>query len=589
MFVSGNRVQFKYYRNRVNRERKICRKKYFTAKVQHLKNTKPRQWWNAVKRISGMTPSTGSEDLISQLAHIQCNDDLSSLDIANLINDSFLEPMNSFQCLHHPPPFEINSEVVHVSEQSMQSALMKLNPRKACGVDGIPNWLLKEYAEILAYPVSVIVNSSFAEQELPQAWKLADVVPVPKSKPITDINKHLRPISLTPALSKIAEDFIVSRYLGPAVLKVIDPNQFGAIPKSSTVQALVSMFHQWAQATDSSGAAVRVILFDYKKAFDLIDHHLLVTKLYGLSLPRGIARWIVDFLVSRKQRVKLSIDCLSEWGPVPSGVPQGTKLGPWLFLLMINDLSVPDVLTWKYVDDTTIAEVVPKGAPSALQNAVTTVETWSSINHMQLNADKCKELIIDFKRNPHEFGPVVVNGTDLSVVDSAKILGVTFSSNLRWNDHIHASIKKANKRLYFLVLLKRAGVPPDDIKNFYCTTIRPVLEYASPVFHHSLPQYLSAEIERVQKRALAIISPLMSYDNNLDRFRLSTLFSRRHEHCHALFDVISSPSHRLNSLLPPRHESHYSLRRNRKFTIPVLNTERFRNTYIPSMCREFNF
>lgn len=114
---------------------------------------------------------------------------------------------------------------------------------------------------------------------------------------------------------------------------------------------------------------------------------------------------------------------------------------------------------------------------------------------------------VDFKKNRHAFQPVTVDGKDLYVVSSAKILGVTLSNDLTWNDYVSEAIKKANKRLYFLVLLRRAGVDPRDIINFYCTVIRSVLEYCSPVFNLALPEYLSNDIERVQKRALSIILP----------------------------------------------------------------------------------
>ena len=113
---------------------------------------------------------------------------------------------------------------------------------------------------------------------------------------------------------------------------------------------------------------------------------------------------------------------------------------------------------------------------------------------MQLNGDKCKELVIDFKKISHNFSPLEVDGNELPVTDCAKILGVMISSDLKWNNHIVDCIKKANKRLYFIVLLKTARVRLKDIVNFYCTTIRPVLEHSTPVFHHALAAYL-----RIQK------------------------------------------------------------------------------------------
>ena len=129
---------------------------------------------------------------------------------------------------------------------------------------------------------------------------------------------------------------------------------------------------------------------DYRKAFDLIDHFIQAEKLMTLDLPQRIVCWIIDFLQYRKQRVKLAHDCKLEWREIPAGVPQNTKLGPWLFLLIIDDIDVTDSDLWKYVDDTTMAECVPKNHTSNIQDAVTDLATQSQANKFQLSESKCK-------------------------------------------------------------------------------------------------------------------------------------------------------------------------------------------------------
>ena len=193
-----------------------------------------------------------------------------------------------------------------------------------------------------------LLLSSFLERRLPTSWKKADITPLPNTSPVSDADKHLRPISLTPILSRVEEEFVVDGYVKPAVLAKIDRNQYGSVPKSSTVHALISMLHNWYKDTDGNGSTMRVMLFDFKKAFGLIDHAILMAKLGDYELPLRVLDWIADFLTDRKQRVKLAHDCYSDWGSVRAGVPQGTKLGPWLFLVTINDINVNGFNLWKY-------------------------------------------------------------------------------------------------------------------------------------------------------------------------------------------------------------------------------------------------
>ena len=192
-----------------------------------------------------------------------------------------------------------------VTEQSVARKLGEVSTFRACGPDDIPNWVLKEYADILAVPIADILNASFSEVSVPRVWKLADVPPLPKAPVISDFNKDLRPISLTWTMSKIAENFVIEKALKPVVLSHIDPGQFGFIPSSSTTFALISMFHHWLRATNGTGMTLRTALLDFRKAFDLVDHDILVGKSRTVGVKPTAFNWIIDFLKDRKQRVNL--------------------------------------------------------------------------------------------------------------------------------------------------------------------------------------------------------------------------------------------------------------------------------------------
>ena len=286
--------------------------------------------------------------------------------------------------------------------------------------------------------------------------------------------------------------------------------------------------------------------------------------------------------MDRKQRVKLAQDCFSEWRSVVAGVPQGTKLGPWLYLIMINDLDTTADM-WKYVDDTSISELVEKGHASNIQNVVSDLSRQSISEGFELNESKCKELRISFARRKPDFDPLVVNGKPLEIVTGVKVLGLNISSDLKWNMHIMELVKKVNCRLYFLKQLKRASVAPRQLTLFYVTCIRSILEYACPVFHRSLPAYLSDDLERLQKRALRIIYLHVHYNRALEVSRISTLFERRETIASKLFDEITNdPQHRLHNLLPVRNINNYSLRNTRKFVRPLCKTEHCKNSFIQS-------
>ena len=151
--------------------------------------------------------------------------------------------------------------------------------------------------------------------------------------------------------------------------------------------------------------------------------------------------------MDRSQRIKFASDCFSEWGPVPASVPQGTKLGLWLFVLMINNLDM-NAQQWKDVDDTTVSEVVVKGREIHVQAIADSVIEWSHENRVQRNAGKCKELRISFAKEQRVFDPVTIEGKEVELVTSTKLLGLTIANNLTWNNHVTEITKKTGKRLF---------------------------------------------------------------------------------------------------------------------------------------------
>ena len=580
---SGDMLLFKMLRNKVNRERKKCRAIYYNNKVRDLKDTRPRNWWREVKQLCGSGRSTRKDIRSILRIQIDCTDQ----ELADNINEAFVSVMQEYSPLSDDALVLCeDDEPISVTVESVAARLSSISASRAGGPDNLPNWVLKEFSVILAPALTDVLNQSFRESKVPCIWKLADVPPVPKGASIEDFNKDLRPISLTSTLSKIAEGFVIDQELKPLMLKCMDPNQFGFVPNSCTTFALISMLHHWSEATDGTGAHVRAALLDYKKAFDLVDHNILIAKLYSLGVKPTIVNWVADFLRNRLQRVKLNSDCFSNFIPVPAGIPQGTRIGPWLFLIMINDLTTSNTLSsiWKFADDTTVSEIVPKSGVSTLQETVNDVLLWSDDNRFQLNSLKCKELRIDFRRkNNTDTNFLEANSKTFEIVNSAKILGVTVRNDLKWNDHINNIIVKASQRIYLLKQLKRAGVDRESLIQFYCVCIRSILEYACQVFHSSLPGYLSDQIERVQKRVLRILFPEDSYSKALENAGLKSLFYRREELCKTLFKQIieSDGQHKLAGLLPARKiNERYHFRKKHMFLMPFVKTKRFRNTFI---------
>ena len=206
------------------------------------------------------------------------------------------------------------------------------------------------------------------------------------------------------------------------------------------------------------------------------------------------------------------------------------------------------------MDDTTVSEVVVKGREIHVQAIADSVIEWSNENRVQLNADKRKELRISFAKEQRVFDPVIIEGKEVELVTSTKLLSLTIANNLTWNNHVTEITKKTGKRLYFLTQLKRAGVPKQDLVLFYVLCMRSVIDYAAPVFFNGLPQYLKKELVQLKKIAISIITS--GKYNSAIEVRLTPILEHYYILCSRLFDnIVSDPNHKLKALLPPDHDN----------------------------------
>ena len=308
------------------------------------------------------------------------------------------------------------------------------------------------------------------------------------------------------------------------------------------------MLHKWYQAMETSKRIIRVTFLDFRKAFDLIDHNQLLRNFDDIGVRPGVIGWYASYLNKRSQ-IALYRGAKSERMITHGGIPQGSKLGPIAFITKINDL--PSATNWDPNDeqnlsnscdgetvlfmDTTLSEVCDVSnhvSGTCLGNSQTNVERVACFAHqerMELNAKKCKERIIDFRKNKTIVPETIIGNQPMPRVKSYKLLGIWLDDDMKWSTNTDYITKKAAKRLYLLRKLKNYGASKDDIKSFYCATIRSIVEYEAQIWHGNLTNEQHDAIEIIQKRALRIIYPGLKYDEALEKGKLKSLKQRRND------------------------------------------------------------
>ena len=410
--------------------------------------------------------------------------------------------------------------------KDVKKKLKDLEPKHSSGPDGITNYILKTFREILYKPITYICNLSLRSNSIPCDWKNANVTPIHKKGTKGD-NSNYRPISLTSVVCKIMEsvmkDKIVNHIEENGLMR---KSQFGFMKGKSTTLNLLEFFDQVVKNLDD-GKPTDVIYLDFSKAFDKVSITKLLTKVRSFGICGKLYEWIKNWLTDRKQRVIIKGKG-SNWVDVLSGVPQGSVLGPLLFLIYINDIddcaTTIDKLR-KFADDTKLGHCINSGNDKEkLQQALDRIVEWGNKWKMEYNVGKCKVLHIGQSNPCHGY---YMNGTALKEVENEKDLGIWYSKNLKPSLHCLEAARIAKGILYQIA----RNFHFRDKKVFldlYKKHVRVHLEYASPAWSPFRIGDIEV-LEKVQQKFVNMVSGLngTTYEQKLSELDLPTLAERR--------------------------------------------------------------
>ena len=396
---------------------------------------------------------------------------------------------------------------IDFNSRHIEKIFSKLNVNKAVGPDGIHGRVLKNCATVLSYPVSILFKLSFYTSTIPLDWKMAHVVPIHKKGCKSDV-KNYRPISLTSLVMKSLERIIRDELMFRCNA-FIDGHQHGFMPGKSCCTQLVGFCDSLALSLNRNIRS-DVVYFDFAKAFDSVSHDLILKKLKSFFNINGLLLgFIKNYLKDRKQSVVLD-NSISSALPVISGVPQGSIIGPSLFVLFLND--IPAGLTEgtsisMYADDTKIWRIIEhENDHLILQNDIDYLTDWALRNQMKFHPSKCKVLMVSNTRPPLiDILPQIQYyyslGNDiLEYCDAEKDLGIIMNGNLNFTDHVNMLYAKANQKFG---LLRRTCHFIDNFRirrALYLTMIRSIFEHCPIVWRPSSNTAIN-KLESIQKRA----------------------------------------------------------------------------------------
>lgn len=518
---------FNILRRRGKRMETECYNKY----IQYTENkiqTNSKYFWTYVKAIkatsglprtmfyNGKSSSDGKQicDFFNEHFHsVFVNNTSQSLPNRRTI------PLN---CVLDIGSVEINPELVN-------KYLKNLDVIKGAGPDGIHPLFIRRCADTLSFPLTYIFRLSFDNGCVPQVWKCAWITPIPKGKACEEVTNY-RPISKLCQFAKIQEK-IVTDQLFEVVQRVIVPNQHGFCKKRGVESNLITFTELILSAMDEN-TQVDAIYTDFAKAFDKICHDTLLFKLWQLGIHGDLFRWIRSYIGNRSQAVVLC-GYRSAYKNIPSGVPQGSHLGPLLFIIYVNDLtkSINHSNVLLYADDTKIYKVIKDMNDSALlQSDLNDFVEFCNSSNLFLNLNKCFVISFTRSKNPIVY-PYKICGHDLDRVSEIRDLGVVMDSKLSFIPHVDKIVANSYKFLGFILRVGKPFKNASTYKLLFNSYVRSRLEFASPVWnpHQRVHQ---DKIEKLQRKFVKSLdyrtgNQHIDYESSLVFHKISTLRQRR--------------------------------------------------------------
>lgn len=517
-------MTYKAAQNIATRELRLARKNFEKKLADNIK-TDPKSFYSYTR--SKMRTKDKVGPLIDADGHVITDDKIA----ASQLNSFFTSVFTNENIEDMPKPQQFfqkhSSQQLNdllLDERKVSESLAHLRPNKAPGDDKILTNVMKELANEAAVPLMRIFQSSLDSAEVPDDWRNANVTPLFK-KGKKSLPSNYRPVSLTSIICKTLESLMKSAIVQH--LKdhhLIRDSQHGFISGRSCLTNLLEFFELVTSYVDK-GLPVDAIYLDFSKAFDKVPHRRLLEKLKAHGITGKIHNWIAAWLTNRRQRVVLN-GKFSEWSAVTSGVPQGSVLGPVLFLIYINDIDdhvKSNIL--KFADDTKIIRPLETEHDiHLLQQDLQQLQQWSSDWQMQFNADKCKSIHFGYNNSRHVY---TMDGQSLEQVTEEKDLGIIVTDNLKCGRQVAEAAKKANR---ILGVINRSIIHKDKkiILQLYKSLVRPHLEYAIQAWNPHLQKDILL-LEKVQRRATKMILSLkyLPYEQRLTKLNLTTLDDRR--------------------------------------------------------------